>query len=280
MQNIIVVNGEHNWQEYFPGFEVQRVRLQESRWLFIENKLWVFTGQSTLRVDAVLWRLGAVRPEPEHRTVLELIRMSGVPCVNSVHTLLRCYDRLSMLNELREAKLPVISYAVALGDRVLERLRPQLPAVLKVGNYHGGFGKALASTEAQWIDLRDLTFTSKDYQTVEPFIEYQRDIRCLMIGDELWSMSRKSTSWRANSNTNHYQLIDTPKELEEHTRSAMKHLNADLLGLDFLEQRDGSFILLESNDTPGLSGFPDLSRSAVAARLREKMMAVTDCKEV
>jgi ribosomal protein S6--L-glutamate ligase len=276
MQKIVIINGERDWQEFLPGFEVQRVRLQESQWLFIDNKLWVFSGQGALCVDAVLWRLGAVRPEPEHRTVLELIRMSGVPCVNEVSTLLRCYDRLSMLNELREAKLPVIDCNIALGDRALERLRPQLPAVLKVGNYHGGFGKALASTEAQWMDLRDLAFISKDYQTIEPFIEYQRDIRCLAIGQDIWSMSRKSTLWRANTNTNHYQIIDTPSALEAHTRSAMKHLNADLLGLDFLEQRDGSFVLLESNDTPGLSGFPEIVRSAVASKLREKIATLVE----
>jgi ribosomal protein S6--L-glutamate ligase len=63
MKNIIVVNGERDWQAHFPGYLVTRVRLQESQWLFINDQLWVFDSQGTTRVDAVLWRLGAVRPE-------------------------------------------------------------------------------------------------------------------------------------------------------------------------------------------------------------------------
>ena len=47
---------------------------------------------------------------------------------------------------------------------------------------------------------------------------------------------------------------------------AMAHLGADILGLDFLETRDG-WVLLECNDTPGLSGFPEEVRIALASLL-------------
>lgn len=270
MQTVIVVNGERDWQNYLPGLEVRRVRLQESQWLYLDGKLWVFDGQSS-RVDAVLWRLGAVRPHPNHRAVLEMLRMSGVLCVNPAKTLLRGYDRLSMLNELKEAGLPVVSCTVAVGERVLERLTPELPAVLKVGNYHGGFGKALSHDEAHWADLRDLAFTSEDYATIEPYIPYVRDIRCLAIGEEIWAMSRRGSLWRANTQTTHHEIIAVPWLLAEHTRRAMKHLEADILGLDFLERQDGSFVLLESNDIPGLDGFPDEVRTSLARHLRARL---------
>ncbi len=48
---------------------------------------------------------------------------------------------------------------------------------------------------------------------------------------------------------------------------------ADVLGLDFLETADGSYILLESNDTPGLAGFPEEARLAVASLVRDKIDA-------
>jgi hypothetical protein len=38
MQNIIVVNGEGFWPAYLPGFNVQRVRLQESRWALARRR--------------------------------------------------------------------------------------------------------------------------------------------------------------------------------------------------------------------------------------------------
>ncbi len=71
------------------------------------NTLWVFDASGGFRVDAVLWRVGAIKPQPEQHHVLELIRMAGVPCFNPAAVHLRGCDRLSILNELREAGLPV-----------------------------------------------------------------------------------------------------------------------------------------------------------------------------
>ncbi len=61
--------------------------------------------------------------------------------------------------------------------------------------------------------------------------------------------------------------------LRAYTTRAMEHLGADLLGLDFLETPDGAHILLESNDTPGLAGFPEAARRAVAAVVRRQIEA-------
>jgi ribosomal protein S6--L-glutamate ligase len=52
---------------------------------------------------------------------------------------------------------------------------------------------------------------------------------------------------------------------------AVNHLQADVLALDFLEKHDGSYVLLESNDIPGFSGFPKNVREAVAAQLYRKL---------
>lgn len=46
---------------------------------------------------------------------------------------------------------------------MLDRLRPSLPLVGKVGNYHGGFGKARLDDEAGWVDFKDLVFLTEGY---------------------------------------------------------------------------------------------------------------------
>ncbi len=184
MKNIIVVNGETDWQEYFPGYHIHSRRIQNSSWLYHQNTLWVFDTSGSLRVDAVLWRVGAIKPQPEHRSALELIRMAGIPCLNPAAILLKGYDRLSMLNELREAGLPVQTFSVALGERMLDLLHPDFPAVLKVGNFHGGFGKMRVENEGQWADARDMAFVTSEYATLEPYIDYTQDIRCLAVGDQ------------------------------------------------------------------------------------------------
>lgn len=273
MKTIIVVNGEHDWQPFFPGLELRHCRLQASRWLFEDGQLWLFDAAGSVRVEAVLWRVGAIRPHPSHRTVLELLRLAGVPCVNPPEVLLRGYDRLGMLNELRAAGLPTLPLSVALGDGVLDRLQPELPAVVKVGNYHGGYGKIRPTDAQMWGEVGDLLFVSEDYVTVEPYVEYVRDIRILAVGDELWGMARRGATWKANVRTVAYELIEPPPALAAHTRRAMEHFGADVLGIDFLETAAGEFVALESNDIPGVSGFPDATRLAIAARLRARMQA-------
>jgi ribosomal protein S6--L-glutamate ligase len=271
MNTLIVVNGEQGWQAYFPGMEVQQVRLLTSRWLFQAGKLWVFDEQGATRVDAVLWRLGAIKPHANHRAVLEMLRFAAVPCVNPPQVLLRGYDRLSMLNELREAGLPLVPCSIVLGDRMIERLHPEFPSVLKIGNFHGGFGKARIQDEAQWVDIKDLAFVSDDYMIVEPAIDYVRDVRCLAVGERFWAMERRGRFWKVNTETLGAQMIDVPPILQEYTRRAMQHLQADVLALDCLQTADGAYLVLESNDTPGFSGFPDEARQALARRVRERM---------
>jgi ribosomal protein S6--L-glutamate ligase len=271
MQALIVVNGEPDWQTYFPGLDVYQIRLQSSQWLYHDGHLWVFDSAQTLKVEHVLWRVGAIKPHPSHRTVLELLRFARVTCVNPVHVLLRSYDRLAMLQELREAELPVVPCSMALGEQVLERLQPTFPVVGKIGNYHGGWGKARLQDEAAWTDFKDLVFLSDDYVTIEPAIEYVQDIRCVAVGEQIWAMSRRGRFWKANTQTASYEIIAVPPLLVDYTRRAMQHFSADLLGLDFLQTSDGQFVLLESNDTPGLTGFPPELRQAVAQRVRERI---------
>lgn len=272
-RTIAVINGEKYWHGYLPEseFEVVYRRLQDCAWVLREGALWCVDRESATRVDGVLWRVGAIRPHPSHRTALEVIRLGGVPCVNPAAVLLRGYERLSMLAELRAAGLPVIPFDVAMGDGMARRLGREFPFVVKAGNHHAGYGKVLVRDAAQWADVADLLFAVDDYVTVEPFIEYRRDVRCLAIGERLWAMVREGAGWKANVDTRRYHVIDPPEELAEWTRMAMRHLGADALALDFLERQDGGYVLLESNDTPGLSGFPEQVRHALVDRLREKL---------
>ncbi len=264
---VVIVNGERDWADHFPDASVRRCRLQTAQWQVSGDALYLLDEQGRTRVDGVLWRVGAIRPEPRHRVVLDLIRLTGTPCVNPAATLQRGFDRLSMRAEMQAIGMPMLPQEIVLGGALLDHTEPATPAVLKVGNYHAGYGKALVRTPENWADLRDLAWTADDYVTLEPFVDYVRDLRCLAVGDEIWGMARRSGSWKANRDTQEYALTDLPAELTGYTRAAMAHLGADILGLDFLEDRAGRFYLLETNDVPGLSGFPAAIRPLLARRL-------------
>lgn len=63
-------------------------------------------------------------------------------------------------------------------------------------------------------------------------------------------------------------LIEPPNNLETWTRKAAQHLEADVLGLDFIQAQDGTWHLLECNDIPGLEGFPEVARQTIASIFR------------
>ena len=270
MKTLLVIGGSFDFSSDFPELHVVHRSLNDAKWLLSDdNTLRLLDRQGAMLLDAVLWRVGAIRPKSEHRNALELIRLAGVPCVNLAQTLLRGFERLSMLAELREVGVPTIPFSVALGEGVLEATEPDLPCVLKVGNWHGGIGKAKLESRDSWMDARDLALASDDYATVESFIEYRRDVRVLVVGEQVWAMERKSSAWKVNRGAAQVRLIEAPDELAKWTKRVQLHLSADMLGLDWIESNEGKWTCLESNDVPGLSGWPNEVRRALVAVVRK-----------
>ncbi|MFD3166130.1 RimK family alpha-L-glutamate ligase [Herpetosiphon sp. NSE202] len=268
---IVVIHGESDWSDYLAGYDVVQCRLNQTKWLVQDNQVWAFSENRRIQVEAVLWRLGAVRPEPHQQRLLALLDFAAIPCVNPTNVLLACYDRLAMLAMLKRLGLPVLPQIISLGDGMIERIQPDLPVVAKIGSYHAGYGKMRIQTAEQWAEFCDLSFVSPDYCSSEPYIEYVRDIRCLLVGDQVWAMQRRSSGWRANVATNAYQLIEPPAEILEYSQRVMQQLKADILGIDFIEDQQGTFWVLECNEIPGLAGFPEAARALLAARLLNKL---------
>jgi ribosomal protein S6--L-glutamate ligase len=264
MKTILVINGESYWQEYLPDFKIEQKKIQNTEWLLKDSQLYAIDPNGVCKPDIILWRVGAIRPDAKHKTALDMIQLSGIPCVNSVGVLIKGFDRLSMLNVLKECNLPVIPFNVATTSVHLKNIEIPFPFVVKAGNYHGGFGKVLVDSEEKWQDIKDLLFISEEYITIEPFINYDKDIRYLAIGDKVWAMARKGKFWKANVETTDFVLIDQDQILIEQTKKLQNHLKADIVAIDILEEKNGNRYFVEYNDIPGLSGFPDEVRIELA----------------
>jgi ribosomal protein S6--L-glutamate ligase len=257
MKTILIINGENYWNDYFPGFNIVQKKVQTSDFIVKDDVLYAVDANGVCKPDVIFWRLGAVNPEPKYRDILELIEYSGIPSVNSASTLLMGYDRLSMLNTLKKLKFPVIDFNVATNTTQLKNLEMPFPFVVKVGNHHGGYGKSLVTNEEQWEELKDLLFIHQDYVTIEKFINYKYDIRYLAVNDKVWAMKRKGRYWKANSLTQEYQLIEPEKGWVVKVKLLQKKISADIVAIDVLETEGGEKVILEYNDIPGLSGFPE-----------------------
>jgi ribosomal protein S6--L-glutamate ligase len=273
---LVMVNAEVYWADFFSEFDVHSVRLQTSKWLWHENTLWVFDSAlgKRIKVDHVFWRIGAVRPQPNHRETLQLLRLSDVPCVNSARVMLRTFDRLSMLAELRQIGLPVVPFTAAVGAALMTQIPRRLPSVIKVGSYHAGYGKMRLTSAEQWQDMQDMVMATDDYFTLEPFIEYKKDIRVLGVGDQVWALVRDGSHWKVNVAYAETQIMPPPPLLFDYMRRTMQHFDADVLALDILETTAGEYVVLECNSVPGLEGFPESVTEAMVSQLKRRFSSI------
>ncbi len=272
MKSILVVNGESYWPEFLSEFEVVQKSIQHTSWILKEGKLYIADAEGIVQPDGILWRVGAIRPTELQTTALNLIELADIPCVNSASTLKIGFDRLSMLSMIKNQGLPVIDFNVVTKSTHLKNIRIDFPFVVKVGNYHGGFGKVLVEDEKKWQDVKDLLFVTEHYITVEPFIDYERDIRYLAIGDKVWAMSRKGKYWKANVETTDYQKIEPEADLVKDLQKLQHKIGADILAIDILEEANGKLHIVEYNDIPGLSGFSDELKYELAEIVKAKLV--------
>jgi ribosomal protein S6--L-glutamate ligase len=272
MKKILIVNGENYWQDLLPEFQVEQKSIQNSSWILRNGKLFVSDANGVFEPDGILWRVGAIKPSEIQTEALNMIELSGIPCVNSAQTLKIGFDRLSMLASIKNQQLPIIDFNVVTKSFHLKNIKKDFPFVVKVGNYHGGFGKVLVENETQWQDIQDLLFVTEHYITIEPYINYQRDIRYIVIQEKIWAMSRKGKYWKANIETTEYETIEPLPELSNKLRNLQKAVGADILAIDILEEADGKLHIVEYNDIPGLSGFSDELKYELAAVIKNKLI--------
>lgn len=123
----------------------------------------------------------------------------------------------------------------------------------------------------KWQDIQDLLFVTNDYSTIEPYIDYQFDIRYLIVKDKVWAMQRKGQFWKSNVLTNEFQLIEVSSIWETRIRKVSNHLKADILALDVLIDKEGNEFIVEYNDIPGLSGFPEMVQLEMIQIIKEKI---------
>jgi ribosomal protein S6--L-glutamate ligase len=271
MKTVLVVNGETYWQKFLTEFKVIQKSIENTTWILKNDRLFVADKESVVEPDGILWRLGAITPSEIQTTALNLIELSGIPCVNSANTLKKGFDRLSMLAIMKSQGLPVIEFSVVTKSTYLNSVKMTFPFVVKVGNYHGGYGKVLIEDEKKWQDIKDLLFISQAYITTEPYINYKRDIRYIVINNKVWAMSRKGKYWKANIDTTDFNEIEPLKEISSKLLKLQKEIKADILAIDILEEENEKLHIVEYNDIPGLSGFGDELKSELVNVLRRKL---------
>jgi ribosomal protein S6--L-glutamate ligase len=254
-QGTVLVLGERDWPESqrttcvaFGELHKRGLRLNPDLLLEIHDTVGDWT-----QVEGVIWRGQFDEHFSIQHAALSLVRASGVQCVNSPQSILRASDRISLAAELRKSGLPVVPAFYFLGSSGIGYFHtPSLPCVVKIGNWHMGYGKIKASTKEVWCDAADLAFITHGPMAVEPFLHYQRDIRVLVLGDAQVGFERVPSQWRANVCPTAGRVVDVPKDLATMSKLAASAIGADVLGVDWVQLDDERWVLIEANIAPGL----------------------------
>ena len=204
---------------------------------------------------------------------------AGVGSVNTLHSIFMCMHRPLLYGELlrvakeihaspdstdAEKSIHVVplrycsnSTDASLGKSNLsspkgsELHSGQYPCVVKVSNTHAGYGKMFLKSASDYDDLKSILALHEDYYTTEPMIEFEYEFRIQKIGDNYRCFRRNSdTSWKGN--WGNVQFMD--HEMQPHYKVWADKCSEifggiDILGIDVLQLKDGSCLILELNDT-------------------------------
>jgi ribosomal protein S6--L-glutamate ligase len=270
----VLVIGENDWPAA-DGLVCLSLADLDRRGLMVSRsgELYVHDADGNWHpMDKVIWRAQGTRDAARQHAALSLVAASSATCVNPSDSLFRYGTRHLSHGALRKAGLPIIGSCPVLGSNAISYFfTPEFPSVLKVGDWHMGYGKCRVIDSQAWNDAVDMAVIANEIVSIEPWIDYCRDLRILLIGDQVVAIERTRAShqWKANVCPEEIKRIDPPSALTQATRKAASLLEMEILGADWIEDRTGNWHLLEVNPAPGLQ-MDDLDcRPLVLNLLRE-----------
>ena len=255
--DVYLIIGENDWPKHegvlavdFPSLDSIGLRLKHDRTLEVHK-----SSGAWQRVKGVLWRGQYDLEFAKEHALLCMIRASTSPCINNAECAFRYSDRISMFGAMQSIGLPTLPVTFFCRSAGLDTLSDsELPCVIKVGNWHMGYGKMKCDTHSSRLDAVDMAHIAKDYVAIEPFIVYRRDIRILIVGDKHVAIEREPSQWKANIHPKSMKVVDIPICIVEMSRALACKVGAAIIGVDWIQDSRDRWFVLEANLSPGLNG--------------------------
>jgi ribosomal protein S6--L-glutamate ligase len=269
-----LVLGEENWAtnesvQFLFEKDFGKVNLQCSG----DNLFFLDNTYNWIRIDGVIWRGQLEVDESIQRYLLEIIKYSGVECINLPDVTLQFGSCLSMHEALCIRNMPVLNKELfTIGKSSLAFTEPSFPCVMKIGNHHMGYGKALVRNQESWQDYIDMAILLNQPVSLEPYMEYKKDIRCQYLNGKVTCIERKPNHWKANVCPAEVISYNPPEEVSEFTKKFADSIGAKILGLDWILTAGDKWFILEGNTSPGLNDFQRDS-AEINQLLIERVMA-------
>lgn len=215
----------------------------------------------TFKPDMLLVRnvVRGVRPDQDARNLLYGFRYAGIPCVNSIESILMTQERplchaalLDIERRLGADAFPLLPQTYYPNHQAM-MFTPQYPIVAKVGHAHAGFGKMRLTDHHAFNDLKSVVALTPCYCTAEEFVEGAYDLRIQKIGDHYRAYKRIAMSgeWKTNTGTSVMEEIELTEEYKRWVDEASASFGGmDICTVDAIHSaEDGKEWILEMNGT-------------------------------
>lgn len=207
--------------------------------------------------------------------ILQLLEKTSVPTINEFRTYLICRDKVNTSIILKKHGVPTPKFKVAFSPKAAKEAAKEAgyPTVIKP--VHGSWGRMLAllkDRECTEAIINYKSYMNSRFQSVyylQEFIKKPgRDIRAIMIGDELIGAAyRKSSHWITNaSRGGKSQKCKPDKQLVKICKATSRAVGGGILAIDLLETKQG-FSVIEVNPTMEFKEASKVIKEDIPARI-------------
>lgn len=201
------------------------------------------------------------------RSTMDLISQLekiGIFCVNFRETMELCGDKYRTILRLAESGLPAPKTALLQGEETIdfafESIGGKFPLIIKMLAGSKGVGVFYAES---WKSLKGFLqmiwkINPEEELLMQQFIDTDHDVRVHVLGDEVIAAMKRYVipgDFRSNFSLGGKVEATTLTEEEmEMCIMAAKSVRATWAGVDYLQDKDGNYYIIEINSSPGTTG--------------------------
>ncbi|MEM0294124.1 MAG: lysine biosynthesis protein LysX [Saccharolobus sp.] len=239
-------------------------------------------GQEPIPFNKALakYHVGIIRPVSMYRALYSsaVLEAAGVHTINSMDTISTCGDKILTYSKLFRNNISIPDSIIAASPDAVMKAYEQIGFPLIDKPPIGSWGRMVSLIRDVYegktiIEHREmLNNSSLKVHIVQEYIRYKnRDIRCIVIGDELLSCYARvipSNDWRANVALGGNPVpIQIDEKLREIAVNATKVVKGEFVSVDVLEHPTKGYVINELNDVPEFKGFMLATGINVAEKL-------------
>ncbi|MCH4814856.1 MAG: lysine biosynthesis protein LysX [Saccharolobus sp.] len=239
-------------------------------------------GQEPIPFNKALskYDVGIIRPVSMYRALYSsaILEAAGVHTINSTDAISTCGDKILTYSKLFRNGIPIPDSIIAASPDAAMKAYEQMGFPVIDKPPIGSWGRMVSLIRDVYegktiIEHREmLNNSSLKVHIIQEYIKYkERDIRCIVIGDELlgcYARNIPPNEWRANvalgGNPTPIQLDDKIRELAV---KSVKLVKGEFVSIDILEHKSKGYVINELNDVPEFKGFMLATGINVAEKL-------------